>query len=281
MTDRNLDPSDTAGLYMYRLDVSGYTDDLPYWNSLVVSQKPRRLLELGSGLGRLLWPMMREAMKQRDDFRAVGLDISAPTLAIAKKDLANNPDLAARLELVEADMTDFDLRQPDSDERELFDLVVIAFNGFAYLADPEKQLSCLKAVRRHLAPGGLVGIDMIVPQLSYLALSQKGAPLRMGRDISNPAPGISRLIRMDSERYDSARQIEYDTWFYELYTDDGQVERATFDVAWQMVFPNELELMMRLAGLRVVSRYGDYERNPFDRHSDLYLWVAQRDDDPE
>lgn len=274
MTHRHADPFCEDALY--RLDSDSYDDDLGYWSSLLAMRRPRRMLELGCGSARLLLPMTQAGIAIDREFRAVGLDISADHIAAAAERLSSQPLVAEQIDLVTADMSSFDLRSSDGTVTQRFDLVFIAHNGLAFLTEQDAQLGCLASACHHLAPGGALAIDLIVPQLSYLALSEKGAPLRMGRDLAHPAPGVRRLLRFDSERYDIARQVEFDTYVYEIHTTDGNVERRTADLAWKMVFPSELELLMRNAGLRVVERYGDYERRPFDRHSGRYLWLAER-----
>jgi hypothetical protein len=118
-----------------------------------------------------------------------------------------------------------------------------------------------------------------VPRVSYLALSERTSPVRLGEDLNDPAPGIARLLRYDTERYDPVRQVDDSIYQYELHHTDGRVERFSRDLSWQMTFPNELELMMEDAGFRVTERFGDYERSLFDRRSSLYLWVAEAADD--
>ena len=260
---------------LQELDFGIYEGDFAYWTSLIAERRPRNLLELGCGFGRLVTPMTQAGMAASESFQTVGLDISASHLATAAKRLAQDPQIAERVTLLEADMTSFKITKPGSQERELFDLIVIACNGFGFLTGQQAQLDCLTRVREHLSADGVLAMDLIVPQLSYLTLAEKGSPLRMGRNVHDPVPGIRRLLRFDSGRYDAINQIDYDTYLYEIHMADGRVERRALDLTWQMVFPNELELLMKLAGLKVVERYGDLERGPFDRHSQFYLWVIE------
>lgn len=263
------------GLYddarIYDIENGRHTEDIPYWEALIDERQPASVLELGCGTGRLLAPIARRGLARGAEFKVVGLDLSTPLLAAAQQRIDADPDLRDTVRLVHADMSDFALE-------ERFDLVIIAFNGFGFVIGPERQRSCLQAVRRHLAPGGRLAIDVIVPRVSYLAVSERTSPMRLGVEVRDPAPGVTRLLRYDTERYDPLRQVDDSIYHYELHHADGRVERHVRDLAWQMTFPNELELLMEYAGLRVTERYGDYERSPFDRRSNLYLWVAQADD---
>jgi len=258
---------------LYDIETGRHTEDIPYWERLIDELRPASVLELGCGTGRLLGPIARRGLAHRADFKLVGLDLSAPLLAAATERIGSDPELRVAVRMVEADMSDFALE-------ERFDLVIIAFNGLGFVVGPGRQRACLHAVRRHLAPKGRLAIDLIVPRVSYLAVSERTSPVRLGEDLHEPAPGVARLLRYDTERYDPVRQVDDSIYQYELHHADGRVERFSRDLSWQMTFPNELELLMEDAGLRVTERYGDYERSPFDRRSPLYLWIATGADDP-
>ncbi|MEP7081574.1 MAG: class I SAM-dependent methyltransferase, partial [Chloroflexota bacterium] len=258
---------------LYDIETGRHTEDIPYWERLIDELRPASVLELGCGTGRLLGPIARRGLAHRAEFRLVGLDLSAPLLEAARERIGADSELRGIVRLVEADMSDFALE-------DRFDLVIIAFNGLGFVVGPGRQRACLHAVRHHLAPGGRLAIDLIVPRVSYLALSERTSPVRLGEDLHDPAPGVTRLLRYDTERYDPVRQVDDSIYQYELQHADGRVERFSRDLSWQMTFPNELELLMEGAGLRVTDRYGDYERSPFDRRSPLYLWIAAAADDP-
>jgi SAM-dependent methyltransferase len=248
-------------------EIGAYTADVAYWESLVDTLRPERILELGCGTGRLLVPVAKRALSHRPNARVVGLDISQPFLAAAARRLKSEPDAALAVELLHGDMTQFDLGRE-------FDLIFIAFNGFAFVIGQDDQLGCLQAVRRHLAPEGRFAFDFLVPQVAWLAVSERTAPMRLDFDLSEPSAAIRRILRYGTERYDPVRQVDDTVYHYEIHASDGTIERQTIDLAWQMTFPNELRLLLPLSGLRPVEQYGDYDRSPFDRRSRQYLWVA-------
>jgi hypothetical protein len=78
-----------------------------------------------------------------------------------------------------------------------------------------------------------------------------------------------------AERYDPARQVEDDLYTYEIHMAGGEVVRRTSDLAWSMVFPQQLELLLKAARLRAVGRYGGYDRSLFNRRSRQYVWLSQ------
>ena len=254
---------------IYDLETTGFVADLPYWSALLDQVNPTRVLDLACGTGRITLPVACQGLQENPDVRVVGLDISEPLLARAREKLeATSPAVQRAVSFVHADMRSFHL-----DER--FDLILLGFNSFAYLYNLEEQLACLRAVRQHLAPGGRFAIDLLVPHLGFLEEAQVGGPVRLEIDLRSPEPGISRFLRTATERYDAATQRNDTVYFYEIYHADGRQERFTDDLAWHMYYPRELELLLRLARLRVAERYGSYAREPFNRRSPQYLWVME------
>jgi SAM-dependent methyltransferase len=253
---------------LYDVEVSGFDEDVPFWESVVGATQPKRVLELACGTGRLLAPLARRALERDGDARITGLDVSEPMLTRAREVVAADASIAGCVDIVAADMATFELGRT-------FDLIVLGFNSLAFLTDLDAQLSCLEHVRRHLAPGGTFGIDLIVPQVAWLAISEKVAPHRLEVDHRDPTPQIRRFLRFVTERYDAHRQVEDDLYTYEIEKTDGTLERRTSDLAWSMIFPQQLELLFRASGLRVTERWGDYERSAFNRRSRQYVWLAQ------
>ena len=90
----------------------------------------------------------------------------------------------------------------------------------------DDQLAFLAAVRAHLAPGGRFGIDLVVPHLTFLSEAQSPVPpLRLDLDAPKPAPGVARVRRTYTDRYDAATQTLTTAYAHEVYHDDGRQER--------------------------------------------------------
>ncbi len=74
------------------------------------------------------------------------------------------------------------------------------------------------------------------------------------------------------DEYDVADQtlVSHHTYFH-----DGAVRRTAtpFRYAW----PAELDLMARLAGLRLRDRWADWDRHPFGSDSESHVSVWERD----
>jgi SAM-dependent methyltransferase len=254
---------------IYDLEVGGFERDIPFWTGLLEERQARNVLDLACGTGRITFPLAARGRDLFPDFGIVGLDVSRPLLARARERLAEEPaGVRSAIRFVEGDMADFDLG-------ERFDLIVVGFNSLMYVRELEGQLSCLKAVRRHLAPGGAFGLDVLMPTLAYLAEAERVPAVRLEIDLAAPEQGIKRFLRFATERYDAVTQADASTYFYEITGMDGSQERRTDDLVWHMYYPRELELLLRTAGLCPVAKYGGFERQPFDRRAKQMLWVAE------
>lgn len=106
------------------------------------------VLELGAGTGRIAL-----ALAQRG-FRVTGVDIAPAMLARARVKRAGlGPEVADRVKFVKADMTAFDLGRT-------FDAVICTFYTLAHLPPGPRWERTFKAIRRHLAPGGVAAVHL-------------------------------------------------------------------------------------------------------------------------
>jgi SAM-dependent methyltransferase len=258
---------------IYELEVAGYEGDLPYWLSLLDDQPTTRVLDLACGTGRITFPLAHQGRRLAEDFHVTGMDISRPLIDRANEQkIVLDEETAQAVDFLVGDMVEFDLDQH-------FDLIIIGFNSFMYVLDLEDQLSCLRAVRRHLAPNGRLAFDVLMPSLTYLADAERTPAMLLEVDLAAPERGIKRFLRFATERYDAERQRDDTTYFYEIYYTDGRQERFTDDLAWHMYFPREMELLMRTAGLRPTAKYGNFKRDSFARRSRQMVWIMSAADE--
>ena len=237
--------------------------DLAFWTVLLRERAPRRVLDLGCGTGRLTLPLARLGIASE----IVALDRSAPFLERLEARLGDAGVGGVRV--VEGDM-----RSPRVGGE--FDLVMVTFNSLAYLITREDRLACLRAARLLLAPGGVLAFDLIAPRYDFLSEATGPCPvLRSDADHAAPEFGVARFLRSFTDTYDPATQTLHSTNRYEIHRDDGRVEHRIADLDWHIYFPEELELLLEAADLRVAERFGDYERGPWTPHSRRFLWLAE------
>ncbi len=237
--------------------------DLDYWAALLRVRTPRRLLELACGTGRLTLPLASLGVAEE----IVALDRSAPFLSRLRSRL--DEERVDSVRVVEGDM-----RSPAVDGE--FDLVMVSFNSLAYLIARDDRVACLRAARALVASGGVFAFDLIAPRYDFLSEATGPCPVvRADTDHASPEHGVSRFLRSYTDTYDPSTQTLHSTNRYEIFREDGKVEHRIADLDWHIYFPEELELLLEGAGLRVVERFGDYERGPWKPGSRRYLWLAE------
>ncbi|GIG41337.1 class I SAM-dependent methyltransferase [Cellulomonas phragmiteti] len=215
-----------------------------------------RVLELGCGTGSKLIPIASDGRP------CTGLDLSADMLAAA----ARKADArGVQVRWVQGDMRGFDLGRT-------FDLVVIAANSLLHLLTAEDLVGCLRSVRRHLAPGGRLVLDVFNPSVRALALADGVRRRRDALSFVDPDRG---LVHVDvADTYDAATQVTRGTWYFSTES-EADVVVAPLEI--RCVFPQELPLLLTLAGLRLVERFGDWSRAPLTADAPLQLCVCAAD----
>jgi SAM-dependent methyltransferase len=237
--------------------------DVAFWTGVVERLRPRRVLELACGTGRLTVPLARAGLAAADGFELVGVDASAPFLRTA----------AARLDGLPVTLVEGDMRAPDV--RGPFDLVLVPFNSLAYLVEPADRAVALRATRALVADDGRFGFDLVAPRYDMLAEALSPAPVvRMDADHAAPDRGVTRFIRWAADSYDAATQTLHSTNRYAIHRADGSVEQRITDLDWHIWFPAELELALAAAGFEPVERRGSYAGDPWAPASRRMLWVC-------
>src|SRR5581483_6452938 len=125
-----------------------------------------------------------------------------------------------------------------------FSLVYIVFNSINNLTTQEAQIACFENAARHLVPGGSFVVEVGVPGTQRLEVF----------DLSDTHVGI--------DEYDADTQRLVSHHFSRR---DGTWRRMS--VPFRAVSPAELDLMARIAGMRLCGRWGDWEREPFTAES--------------
>ena len=239
---RIADLYDHVGLYRDRTDIAFYVERAD------ASGGP--VLELGCGTGRVLIPTARAGL------RITGLDASPSMLDVCRQRLGGEPDaVQQRVELVHADMRDFDLGRE-------FALVTIPFRPFQHLLSVEDQLACLTCIRRYLVRGGTLILDLFNPSLDALANRPTGE--EFGEEPEFSAPDGRRVTRrhriVSHDRFAQVNQVEL---IYYVVHPDGREERLVHAFSMRYLFRFEVEHLLARAGFQLEHVYAGYDRSPY------------------
>ncbi len=198
-------------------------------------------LEFGVGTGRIALPLNRRGVPVR------GIELSAAMVA----ELRRKPGAAA----VGVTIGDF----ATTTVARSFSLVYLVRNTIMNLTTQDEQVACFANAAAHLEPGGCFVIEVMVPELQRLP---PGETIR-AFDASPTHFGF--------EEFDVATQISCS---HHYWLADGQVE--TLSAPFRYVWPSELDLMARLAGLTLCERWSGWGREPFTSTSREHISVWQR-----
>jgi len=141
-----------------------------------------------------------------------------------------------------------------------FPLIYVVFNTFFQLLTQQEQLDCFANAARRLAPGGAFVVEAFIPDLLRYDSSKetRSAVMRGGN------------LEIDLATVDLLRQQI--TSRHVVLTQAGA---QTYPVRMRFAFPDELDLMARLAGLRLRERWGDWDGSPCDGASGKHVSIYE------
>jgi SAM-dependent methyltransferase len=197
-----------------------------------------RALELGVGTGRIALPLAGRGIP------VAGIDDSEAMVAR----LRAKPGGAE----VEVTLGDFSTTRVPGE----FSVVYLVFNTIFNLVTQDAQVACFENAAAHLGPGGRFVIETSVPDLQLLPPGQTIVPFRAD------AQGLGFDV------YDVVTQ-RFSSQHYGFV--DGRVEASP--VEFRYAWPAELDLMARIAGMTLESRFGDWQHEPFTSLSRSHVSV--------
>jgi SAM-dependent methyltransferase len=208
------------------------------------------VLEIGCGTGRVLIPTARAGIE------IVGLDLSPYMMDVCRKRLKQEPkDVQSRVELVQADMRDFDLART-------FCLVTVPFRPFQHLTTVDDQMACLRQIHRHLADGGRLILDLFNPSLPALVRDDLGQEI--GDEPEFTTPGGSRVMRRHrTVSRDPFNQVNHVELIYYVTHPDGREERLVHAFPMRYLFRFEVEHLLVRCGFQVEHVYADFDKRPY------------------
>lgn len=254
----------------YDLEHVGDTEDVEFFVSLVRRLRPKRVLELACGNGRVTLPLAEAGA--RHGFDVVGLELVPEMLAAAReKSAAAAPEERERLTLLEGDMRSWQAEEP-------FDLIVTPCSSMCHLLTLNDQLAAWRQAYENLVAGGRFIVDVVMADLSAYADSFR-RPARelveIDLDTFDEASG-TRLLRYKTTRYLAHEQRARIRFLYEKYVRDAQPKHSLSDFESHVYYPRELELLYRHTGFQVETVYGDYRGRKPQAASPQMIYVGRK-----
>jgi len=195
-------------------------------------------LELGIGTGRIALPLSRRGV------RVHGIELSRAMVA----------RLQAQPGGSDVGVTIGDLASVTVGAA--FRLIYLVRNTITNLTSQDEQVEAFRNAAAHLEPGGCFVVENYIPELQRL-------PPGETVHVFTATP-----THLGFEEYDVATQIAVS---HHYWTIDGQLR--TFSSPHRYVWPSELDLMARLAGMTLRERWSDWNRKPFTSASRSHISV--------
>jgi Methyltransferase domain len=198
-------------------------------------------LEFGIGTGRIALPLARRGI------RVHGIDLSEAMVARLRAKPGG--------ERIGVAIGDFATTTVDG----RFSLAYLVFNTIGNLTTQDAQVACFQNAAAHLEPAGCFVIEVGVPELQRLPPGETVRPF-------NVSP-----TRLGFDEYDVVSQGLISHHYIVV---DGRLE--VFSIPFRFVWPAELDLMARLAGMRLRERWSGWRREPFTSDSAKHVSVWEK-----
>ena len=140
-----------------------------------------------------------------------------------------------------------------------FSLVYLVANTIMNLTTQDEQVACFENAAAHLGPGGRFVIEVIVPGWQRLPPGERFQAF----DVS------PRHLGFDEIDVVTQASVSHHYWI-----EDGRVD--VFSPPFRYVWPAELDLMARIAGMSPRERWGGWNREPFTVESRKHVSVWEK-----
>jgi SAM-dependent methyltransferase len=198
-------------------------------------------LELAIGTGRVALPLAERGV------RVDGIDFSAAMVAKLRAKPGGDQ--------IAVTMGNF----ADVPVQGTYRLIFLVFNTLFNLLTQDDQVRCFENVAAHLTEDGLFVVEAFVP--TYYTR------LRGNQYVDAEAIEVDRVI-LDVGRLDPVKQLYYES--HVVLSGEGV---RLYPIVCRYAWPSELDLMARIAGLRLKDRFGGWNREPFTSTSSSHVSV--------
>ena len=232
-------------------------DDIPFYVTRATSVRGP-VVELGVGTGRVAIPIARAGQD------VIGVDLSGAMLTEGARRAATDR-VADKIRFVEADMRTF-VADP------AVELVIIPFRGFMHMLTVEDQLAALGSIRRSLVPGGLLVLNILLPD-PELQVAQHGRKISHGEFVDERG---RRCEMWGLPEYDVTAQLLHLRVGLDVYEGDRVIDTIETGFDLRLIHRFEFEHLLIRAGFEVEALYGWFDERPLDGDAREMIWVARK-----
>jgi SAM-dependent methyltransferase len=201
-----------------------------------------RALELGIGTGRIALPLAARGVAVQ------GIDLSEAMVARLRAKPGGDG--------IPVTIGDFATTKLDA----TFTLAYVVYNTIQNLTTQDAQVACFENVAAHLEPGGCFVIEVGLPDLQRLPFGETIRPFHLGE------------THLGFDEYDVPNQ----GLISHHYTRTSERTFRKSSVPFRYLWPSELDLMARLAGMTRRERWSGWKREPLTSVSTKLVAVWQK-----
>jgi SAM-dependent methyltransferase len=203
-------------------------------------------LELGIGTGRVALPLA-----------AAGVEVHGIDASVAMVERLRSKPGGDTIPVTIGDFRDFSIDTT-------FKAIYVPFNTFFGLLTQDDQVACFRGVARHLAPDGVFVLEAFVPDPTRYERGQRVSAIHVEPE----------EVSLEVTKHDPIAQTSHSQ--HVVIREDGI---RLYPVRVRYAYVAELDLMARLAGMRLRERWADWDRTPFSSDSGKHISVWERDPD--
>lgn len=221
--------------------------DLTFWGSIVSKLKPKCILDVGCGTGRIAC----EIIDQVDYY--CGIDLSKEFIEYFKS-INNN----SKAEIVNGDIFDYDFSCK-------FNCIILPENFIAQIESSTLLEVLFKRLGNFLDNDGVIVVDYYNPQLRFL--DNKIEDIHCYDFIYE-----NELIStFETHKYNALKQINLIERKY--YLNNKLIKKSKLPI--RVYFPRELEYIIKKSNLKIKNKFGDYNFNEVNEFSPQLIYCLE------
>jgi SAM-dependent methyltransferase len=219
------------------------------------------VLELGSGSGRITYPLFKKKVN------IVGIEKSPEMIAAALKKQKN-------LKVINKSFLNFNLNKT-------FDQVIMPFNTLQHVYTNKDLIKLLENIKRHLKKGGRFIFDVVNPDINDLARKTDEVWIYDSFFVVSDKLGIRRAKKLDKDKkimliedsvkYNNKNQIAHYTLNYYL----AKKQIYNVKLKQRMFFPLELDFILEASGFKILEKLGDFDGSSFTNNSASQIIISK------
>lgn len=140
-----------------------------------------------------------------------------------------------------------------------YSLVYLVFNTIFNLLTADSQIRCFENAARHLEPNGYFIVEAALP---HAWISPEKSDYVHAEYVGKETVGL------DVARYDPVTQLLEEN--HVQFTTQGITMSP---IVCRLITPGEMDLMARIAGMRLIQRFANWQRTAFDINSKAHVSI--------